>query len=119
MLCALALKKVLVLLVIEWCFNARENCDDKMQEFLKKCFYHSGQYNSEADFKQLDAKLKVHEVLDIYIWVSLLSLFCIFLWLLWRWLSLPPIFIFGVLSTVMHAPNFHAFYWLHTNTESD
>ncbi|MCO5573362.1 hypothetical protein L7F22_027131 [Adiantum nelumboides] len=41
--------------------DQRENCEDKIDKFLKKCFYHSGQYNSEADFKQLDAKLKVHE----------------------------------------------------------
>lgn len=41
--------------------DQRENCEDKMQKFLKKCFYYSGQYSSEADFKQLDAKLKAHE----------------------------------------------------------
>lgn len=41
--------------------DQRENCEDKIDKFLKKCFYHSGQYNSEADFKQLDANLKVHE----------------------------------------------------------
>ncbi|MCO5572577.1 hypothetical protein L7F22_026333 [Adiantum nelumboides] len=41
--------------------DQRENCEDKIDKFLKKCFYHSGQYNSEADFKQLDAKLKIHE----------------------------------------------------------
>jgi glucose-6-phosphate 1-dehydrogenase len=25
----------------------RENCSEKMEEFLKRCFYHSGQYDSE------------------------------------------------------------------------
>ncbi|KAH7365067.1 hypothetical protein KP509_18G007400 [Ceratopteris richardii] len=41
--------------------SQRESCDDKMKYFLSKCFYHSGQYNSDADFKQLDNKLKMHE----------------------------------------------------------
>ncbi|KAF4359313.1 glucose-6-phosphate 1-dehydrogenase, chloroplastic-like [Cannabis sativa] len=41
--------------------DKRENCEDKMNEFLKRCFYHSGQYNSEEDFVELDNKLKEKE----------------------------------------------------------
>jgi len=33
-----------------------------MDEFLKRCFYHSGQYDSEEHFIDLDKKLKQHEV---------------------------------------------------------
>lgn len=40
----------------------RENCDEKMDEFLKRCFYHSGQYDSQDNFAELDKKLKEHEV---------------------------------------------------------
>ena len=40
----------------------RENCEDKMEQFLKRCFYHSGQYNSEEHFAELDSKLKEKEV---------------------------------------------------------
>jgi glucose-6-phosphate 1-dehydrogenase len=40
----------------------RENCSEKMDEFLKRCFYHSGQYDSEEHFIDLDKKLKQHEV---------------------------------------------------------
>lgn len=40
----------------------RENCGDKMDQFLKRCFYHSGQYNSEEDFAELNTKLKEKEV---------------------------------------------------------
>ncbi|KAH7574599.1 hypothetical protein JRO89_XS03G0318400 [Xanthoceras sorbifolium] len=32
-----------------------------MDEFLKRCFYHSGQYNSEEHFAELDIKLKEKE----------------------------------------------------------
>ncbi|KAL8136666.1 hypothetical protein V2J09_002667 [Rumex salicifolius] len=39
----------------------RENCGDKMDQFLNRCFYHSGQYNSEADFSELDVKLREKE----------------------------------------------------------
>lgn len=46
--------------VKEVCF--RENCNEKKDEFLKRCFYHSGQYNSEDNFAELDKKLKEHEV---------------------------------------------------------
>lgn len=41
--------------------DKRENCENKMEEFLKRCFYHSGQYNSEEDFEELDKKLKEKE----------------------------------------------------------
>lgn len=41
--------------------DQRENCGDKIEKFLKRCFYQAGQYSSEDDFKQLDAKLKRHE----------------------------------------------------------
>ncbi|KAL0854484.1 hypothetical protein Bca101_059636 [Brassica carinata] len=39
----------------------RENCADKMDQFLQRCFYHSGQYNSEEDFAELNTKLKEKE----------------------------------------------------------
>ncbi|CDY65677.1 BnaCnng48180D [Brassica napus] len=42
--------------------DQRENCVDKMDQFLKRCFYHSGQYNSEDDFAELNTKLKEKEV---------------------------------------------------------
>lgn len=41
----------------------RENCEEKMEQFLKRCFYHSGQYDSEQNFAELDKKLKEHEVI--------------------------------------------------------
>uniref|UniRef100_A0A6N2MFB7 Glucose-6-phosphate 1-dehydrogenase n=1 Tax=Salix viminalis TaxID=40686 RepID=A0A6N2MFB7_SALVM len=41
--------------------NQRENCEDKMDQFLKRCFYHAGQYDSEGDFSELDSKLKEKE----------------------------------------------------------
>ncbi|KAJ8554487.1 hypothetical protein K7X08_025165 [Anisodus acutangulus] len=41
--------------------DQRENCEDKMDHFLERCFYHSGQYNSEDDFAELDYKLKEKE----------------------------------------------------------
>ncbi|CAA2979074.1 glucose-6-phosphate 1-dehydrogenase, chloroplastic-like [Olea europaea subsp. europaea] len=41
--------------------DRRENCQDKMEEFLKRCFYHSGQYNSEEHFLELNCKLKERE----------------------------------------------------------
>ncbi|KAJ4881354.1 hypothetical protein Rs2_38409 [Raphanus sativus] len=41
--------------------DQRENCVDKMDQFLKRCFYHSGQYNSEEDFAELNTKLKKKE----------------------------------------------------------
>ncbi|KAG0446883.1 hypothetical protein HPP92_028589 [Vanilla planifolia] len=33
----------------------------KMDQFLERCFYYSGQYNSGDDFTNLDEKLKEHE----------------------------------------------------------
>jgi glucose-6-phosphate 1-dehydrogenase len=33
-----------------------------MEKFLQRCFYHSGQYNSEDGFAELDRKLKEKEV---------------------------------------------------------
>ncbi|XP_042496374.1 glucose-6-phosphate 1-dehydrogenase, chloroplastic-like [Macadamia integrifolia] len=41
--------------------DKRENCSEKMDQFLKRCFYHSGQYDSEENFAALDKKLKEHE----------------------------------------------------------
>ncbi|KAE8730286.1 Glucose-6-phosphate 1-dehydrogenase [Hibiscus syriacus] len=41
--------------------DKRENCNEKMDQFLKRCFYHSGQYDSEENFSQLDKKLRKHE----------------------------------------------------------
>lgn len=41
--------------------DKRENCGDKMDQFLKRCFYHSGQYNSEEDFAKLNCKMKKKE----------------------------------------------------------
>ncbi|EPS59088.1 glucose-6-phosphate 1-dehydrogenase, partial [Genlisea aurea] len=41
--------------------DKRENCDEKMEQFLERCFYHSGQYDSQENFKELDRKLKEHE----------------------------------------------------------
>ncbi|KAK9108531.1 hypothetical protein Syun_024542 [Stephania yunnanensis] len=41
--------------------DKRENCSEKMEQFLKRCFYHSGQYDSEENFSELDKKLKEHE----------------------------------------------------------
>ncbi|EFJ19385.1 hypothetical protein SELMODRAFT_419253 [Selaginella moellendorffii] len=38
-----------------------ENCGDKMEEFLKRCFYHPGQYDWLENFAQLHEKLKGHE----------------------------------------------------------
>lgn len=41
--------------------DQRENCEDKMDQFLKRCFYHAGQYDSEGDFSELNSKLKEKE----------------------------------------------------------
>ncbi|CAN7127439.1 unnamed protein product [Brassica rapa subsp. narinosa] len=41
--------------------DKRENCGEKMEEFLKRCFYHTGQYDSQEHFVTLDKKLKEHE----------------------------------------------------------
>ncbi|CAM6129825.1 unnamed protein product [Calypogeia fissa] len=42
--------------------DQRENCGDKIDKFLQRCFYQPGQYGSEEDFKKLDTELKKHEV---------------------------------------------------------
>jgi len=42
--------------------DKRANCEDKMDQFLQRCFYHSGLYSSEDNFKELDKKMKEHEV---------------------------------------------------------
>jgi len=41
--------------------DKRENCGDKMEQFLQRCFYQSGQYNTEEGFAELDRKLKEKE----------------------------------------------------------
>uniref|UniRef100_A0A2P2LJD4 Glucose-6-phosphate 1-dehydrogenase n=1 Tax=Rhizophora mucronata TaxID=61149 RepID=A0A2P2LJD4_RHIMU len=41
--------------------DKRENCEEKMAEFLKRCFYNAGLYNSEEHFSELDKKLKEKE----------------------------------------------------------
>ncbi|XP_031475887.1 glucose-6-phosphate 1-dehydrogenase, chloroplastic-like [Nymphaea colorata] len=41
--------------------DKRENCNDKMKQFLERCFYHSGQYDSVDNFAELDKKLKEQE----------------------------------------------------------
>lgn len=38
-----------------------ENCGDKMDQFLKRCFYQAGQYGSEEDFSELNKKLSEKE----------------------------------------------------------
>ncbi|XP_047980869.1 glucose-6-phosphate 1-dehydrogenase, chloroplastic-like [Salvia hispanica] len=38
-----------------------ENCGEKMEQFLQRCFYHSGQYDSQENFAELDKILKEHE----------------------------------------------------------
>ncbi|XP_073117191.1 glucose-6-phosphate 1-dehydrogenase, chloroplastic isoform X3 [Elaeis guineensis] len=41
--------------------DKRENCSEKMEQFLGRCFYHSGQYDSEENFAELDKEIKKHE----------------------------------------------------------
>ncbi|KAF8018396.1 hypothetical protein BT93_H3322 [Corymbia citriodora subsp. variegata] len=41
--------------------HKRENCEEKMDQFLKRCFYHSGHYDCLENFAELDKKLKLHE----------------------------------------------------------
>ncbi|KAL8137823.1 hypothetical protein V2J09_003824 [Rumex salicifolius] len=38
-----------------------ENCSEKMEQFLQRCFYHSGHYDSQDNFAELDTKLRQHE----------------------------------------------------------
>ncbi|KAI4326416.1 hypothetical protein MLD38_031734 [Melastoma candidum] len=40
----------------------RGSCEDKMNQFLERCFYCTGQYSSEEHFLELDEKLKEKEV---------------------------------------------------------
>lgn len=42
--------------------DQRENCGEKIEKFLKRCFYHCGQYDNQEHFVELDKKLKEHEV---------------------------------------------------------
>eukprot|EP00475_Leptophrys_vorax_P042916 TRINITY_DN8096_c0_g2_i1.p1 TRINITY_DN8096_c0_g2~~TRINITY_DN8096_c0_g2_i1.p1 ORF type:complete len:470 (-),score=31.62 TRINITY_DN8096_c0_g2_i1:60-1400(-) len=37
------------------------DCGDKMELFLARCFYHSGQYDSEASFAELDQRMRPME----------------------------------------------------------
>ncbi|XP_075485265.1 glucose-6-phosphate 1-dehydrogenase, chloroplastic-like [Primulina tabacum] len=41
--------------------DKRENCGEKIEQFLNRCFYHSGQYDSQENFVELDKKLSEHE----------------------------------------------------------
>lgn len=41
--------------------DKRENCNEKMEKFLQRCFYHSGHYDSQDNFAELDMKLRQHE----------------------------------------------------------
>ncbi|XP_031404348.1 glucose-6-phosphate 1-dehydrogenase 1, chloroplastic-like isoform X2 [Punica granatum] len=41
--------------------DKRENCHDKISQFLKRCFYHSGQYSSEEHFLELDNRIREKE----------------------------------------------------------
>ncbi|CAA2995117.1 glucose-6-phosphate 1-dehydrogenase, chloroplastic [Olea europaea subsp. europaea] len=41
--------------------DERENCSEKMEQFLQRCFYQSGQYDSQENFLELDKTLKEHE----------------------------------------------------------
>ncbi|XP_072992928.1 glucose-6-phosphate 1-dehydrogenase 2, chloroplastic-like [Typha latifolia] len=41
--------------------DKRENCGDKMEQFLQRCFYQSGQYGSDENFSELDKKLREKE----------------------------------------------------------
>lgn len=46
--------------------DKRENCGEKMEEFLNRCFYHSGQYDSDQNFADLDKKLREHEAGKVF-----------------------------------------------------
>ena len=54
---------VVQVVIYSFCWIIRANCSEKMEQFLKRCFYHSGQYDSQEDFEELDKKLKEHEVI--------------------------------------------------------
>lgn len=51
-----------------------------MNQFLKRCFYHSGQYSSEEHFLELDKILKEKEVL-IDTWILSLDYAIIKVWI--------------------------------------
>ena len=55
---------VLYIVIVEGTY--RENCEDKMDQFLKRCFYHSGLYSSEEHFAELDSRLKEKEVTNYF-----------------------------------------------------
>ena len=42
--------------------SSREECGDKTEKFLSRCFYHSGQYDSLESFAELDKRLVNLEV---------------------------------------------------------
>lgn len=42
-------------------YDKQEHCYKYIDKFLSKCFYHSGQYDSEEDFVRLDALMKQKE----------------------------------------------------------
>ncbi|KAJ6833804.1 uncharacterized protein M6B38_338905 [Iris pallida] len=44
--------------------DKRDSCSEKMDQFLRRCFYYSGQYDSKESFAELDKKLKEHELAD-------------------------------------------------------
>ncbi|GAY64463.1 hypothetical protein CUMW_233800 [Citrus unshiu] len=46
--------------------DKKENCEDKMDQFLKRCFYYSGLYSSEEHFAVLDSRLKEKEVTNYF-----------------------------------------------------
>ncbi|KDO39275.1 hypothetical protein CISIN_1g044004mg, partial [Citrus sinensis] len=79
--------------------DMKENCEDKMDQFLKRCFYHSGLYNSEEHFAELDSKLKEKECKKMVFWARKLSnrLF---------YLSIPPnIFVEVAKCASLRAPS--------------
>ena len=53
-----------------------------MDQFLERCFYHPGQYDSEENFLELDKKLKKHEVINN----MQLNYFTVYSILVWQWL---------------------------------
>ena len=42
-----------------------ENRDNKMEPYKHRCFYQSGEYNSEDRFAELDRNLKENSAIDI------------------------------------------------------
>ena len=41
--------------------DARENCEEKVEAFLSRCFYHRGKYDRDEDFASLSEKMGTHE----------------------------------------------------------